>query len=55
MRQGLSSGYRVAMAVGNPPFAGFAAVHLGGPGTTGVPDLAWQDPLLPFDHETTAG
>jgi hypothetical protein len=24
-------------------------------GTTGVPDLAWRDPLLPFDHETTAG
>ena len=31
-----SSGCRVAMAVGNPPLAGFAAVHLGGPQRVGA-------------------
>lgn len=34
--RGPLSGYRVAMTVGNPPFAGFAAVHLSGPKRVGT-------------------
>jgi hypothetical protein len=41
--QGLSSGYRVAVAVGDPPLAGFAAVYLGGPQRAGARLAVYRD------------